>query len=272
MSKSIDLFKRDVIGNLITSALLFSVFFSCKQRNIGNESGKTEMKGQDSIVEDQKVYVLHGNIKNLKSDSVIITKFIGDSIALDFVKVTKGLFIYSDSIITPYFIQIDKFERADPVNNNGSKEFHLLTGGKLAEFIVEPGTIYIQGTSDLLDSIKVSGSYSDSLLKEYFMQDKLLQDKWDRLKINYDAARKQSDNMNAKQIAAQLNDINKNERVSLLKRYVTKYKGNIVGSLLPLFCTLQEYLTKSDYFEMYNSLTDDMKLTDYGKSVLGYSK
>ena|SRR5688500_9187817 len=104
------------------------------------------------------------------------------------------------------------------------------------------------------------------------MQDKILQDKWDRLKVTYDTLRKHNDNVSAKRIGIQLNDINKKERINLLKTHVIKYRANIVGAVLPNFCTLQEHLTKSDYFEMYNSLSDAMKMTDYGKSVLEYSK
>lgn len=73
-------------------------------------------------------------------------------------------------------------------------------------------------------------------------------------------------------MGVELNKILFDQRIPLLKKYVYVNKNNIVAALLPNFCTLQNVLRKEDYFEMYQSLAEKMKQTDYGKSVYERSK
>ncbi len=208
-----------------------------------------------------QTYKINGKIKNLKVDSLLILKFKGDHIEASKTKVSKGNFVYKDTISEPYFIQILKLK-------NGTNE----TNGKLADILVEPGNLNIVGKNDNYDSIKVSGSKSDLILKMYLNEDKELSKKWDSLKLIYDDFVSKGDTLNRKKAGKELNNITLGQRVPLLKSYVQKYNNEIVGALIPNFCTLKEILKKEDYLEMFNFLTDKIKKTNYGQSVYNRTK
>ncbi|TFF38771.1 DUF4369 domain-containing protein [Mucilaginibacter psychrotolerans] len=208
-----------------------------------------------------QTYKLKGNVKGLSVDSLLILKFKGDKVEGAKVKVSKQKFYYEDAITEPYFIQILKLK-------NGSTE----TTGKLADILVEPGTIQITGTADQYDSIKVKGSTADLVLKNYLQEDKALLARWDKLKESYDVYVANGDTASRKKVGKELNAITLKERVPLLKAYVAKYRRQIVGALIPNFCTLKEVLKKEDYLEMYNSLSPKMQQTGYGQSVFNNSK
>lgn len=209
-----------------------------------------------SVFGQGKTYELLGKIEGLKVDSLLIMKSRGDNIEFALVKVVNESFYYKDTITEPYFIQILKISRE-------TKDAQ----GKLAEFMVEPGKIKITGQNDYFKSIQIKGSKSDIILKSYLIEDNLLSDKWHSLKETYDTYKLKGDTLSAKKLAQQLNDITLKERVLLLKSYVTRYRDNIVGALIPNFCTLQEVLKREDYLEMFNLLTDEIKNTKYGQSI-----
>lgn len=205
-------------------------------------------------------YKLEGNVVGLKSDSLLILKAKGSGFEGAKVKVVNGVFNYADKVGEPYFVQLFKLK------NTGE------TDGKLAEFMVESGVIIIEGKSDSFENVSVIGSKSDLVLKSYLKEDQKIVDKWERLKIDYDKYASQNDTLNKKRIGLQLNEILFKERVPLLKKYVKANHNNIVGALLPNFCTLKALLKPEDYLELYNMLTSKMKNSDYAKSTLTQSK
>jgi hypothetical protein len=58
----------------------------------------------------------------------------------------------------------------------------------------------------------------------------------------------------------------------LLKKYVLDYSNTTVGALLPSFCTFENALRKEDYKALYESLSEEIKKSDYGMEILENSK
>lgn len=200
-------------------------------------------------------FKISGNVKNLNNNDLLVLKFVNDGIELDSISVLNNEFEYSGSVKEPYFVQL--------LIKDGNS-----TKGKLTEFMIENSEIIIEGNAVDYDSIQVSGSKSDQILKHYFKKDAVLSSQWDVLKIEYDEYVAINDSINKKLISEKLNSILKIDRVSLLKKYVKNNSQNIVGALLPIFCSLENVLTEKDYQEMYDTLSQKIKETDYGNSLL----
>ena len=62
--------------------------------------------------------------------------------------------LYSGKVKEPYFVQF--------LIKEGES-----TSGKLTEFMIENSEILVEGNSTAYDSVRVSGSQSDKILKEY---------------------------------------------------------------------------------------------------------
>ena len=208
-----------------------------------------------------QTYLIKGKVEGLLSDSLMILKFKGENIEAAKINVSKGFFKFKDSISEPYFIQMLK------LSNEAGK-----TDGKLTEFLVESGKITIKGSSDKYESIKIKGSKADLALKKYLEEDKSLQKKWDSLYTIYEDYVLKEDTINRKSVGQTLNNITFEQRVPLLKKYVRQYNYNIIGALIPNFCTLQEVLKKEDYLEIYNLLDEKMRNTNYGQSIFEKTK
>ena len=208
-----------------------------------------------------QTYLIKGKVEGLLSDSLMILKFKGENIEAAKINVTKGFFKFKDSISEPYFIQMLK------LSNEAGK-----TDGKLTEFLVESGKITIKGSSDKYESIKIKGSKADLALKKYLEEDKSLQKKWDSLYTIYEDYVLKEDTINRKSVGQTLNNITFEQRVPLLKKYVRQYNYNIIGALIPNFCSLQEVLKKEDYLEIYNLLDVKMRNTNYGQSIFEKTK
>lgn len=208
-----------------------------------------------------QTYLIKGKVEGLLSDSLMILKFKGENIEAAKINVSKGFFKFKDSISEPYFIQMLK------LSNEAGK-----TDGKLTEFLVESGKITIKGSSDKYESIKIKGSKADLALKKYLEEDKSLQKKWDSLYTIYEDYVLKEDTINRKSVGQTLNNITFEQRVPLLKKYVRQYNYNIIGALIPNFCTLQEVLKKEDYLEIYNLLDEKMRKTNYGQSIFEKTK
>ena len=208
-----------------------------------------------------QTYLIKGKVEGLLSDSLMILKFKGENIEAAKINVTKGFFKFKDSISEPYFIQMLK------LSNEAGK-----TDGKLTEFLVESGKITIKGSSDKYESIKIKGSKADLALKRYLEEDKSLQKKWDSLYTIYEDYVLKEDTINRKSVGQTLNNITFEQRVPLLKKYVRQYNYNIIGALIPNFCTLQEVLKKEDYLEIYNLLDEKMRKTNYGQNIFEKTK
>ena len=208
-----------------------------------------------------QTYLIKGKVEGLLSDSLMILKFKGENIEAAKINVTKGFFKFKDSISEPYFIQMLK------LSNEAGK-----TDGKLTEFLVESGKITIKGSSDKYESIKIKGSKADLALKRYLEEDKSLQKKWDSLYTIYEDYVLKEDTINRKSVGQTLNNITFEQRVPLLKKYVRQYNYNIIGALIPNFCSLQEVLKKEDYLEIYNLLDEKMRKTNYGQNIFEKTK
>ena len=199
-------------------------------------------------------FIIKGNVNNLNNSELLILKFMNGGLEVDSISAVDNKFEYSGKVKEPYFVQI--------LIKDGDS-----TKGKLTEFMIENAEIIIEGNSIEYDSVKVLGSISDIILKEYFAEDQLLSSEWDVLKLEYDKYVESNDTINRKKIALKLNKIHQVDRVDLLKRYVSENSTSTVGALLPAFCTIENSLTEKDYKEIYNTLFENIKQTDYGQRI-----
>ena len=209
---------------IITVLVLTTLLFGCN----------TQEKKLDG-------FIIKGNVKNLNNSKLLVLKFVNGGIEVDSISVVNNKFEYSGKVKEPYFIQL--------LIKDGKS-----TKGKLTEFMIENSEIHIEGNSIEYDSIKVSGSQSDKILKEYLEKDEVLNSKWDLLKKEYDKYVESNDSINRKKTGKKLNRILQIERVGLLKKYVSNYSNTTVGALLPSFCTIENTLTEKDYKERFITL------------------
>lgn len=234
---------HETVGNNINQMktiqllILTALLFGCQNKN-QTENG----------------FTVRGEIKNLNDKEILIIKFINGGIELDSVSALNDKFEYAGKVKEPYFVQLMLKDGTTAEN-------------KLTEFMLENSEINISGNSTHYDSIKVIGSRSDSILKEYLKKDEILGEKWNNLKLEYNRYIASNDSINKKKTAEELNYILKTERVELLKKYVSDNANSTVGALLPNFCTIEKVLTTEDYSELYNSLSEEIKKTDYAKEI-----
>ena len=194
-------------------------------------------------------------MNNLNNSELLVLKFVNGGIEIDSISVLNNRFEYTGKVKEPFFVQF--------LIKDGKT-----TKGKLTEFMLENSQILIKGNSTEYDNIEVSGSESDKILKEYLKKDEVLNSKWKELKLKYDRYVELDDTLNRKETAKKLNYILQEERVGLLKKYVSDHSNSTVGALLPSFCTIENALTKGHYKELYNSLSEEIKKTDYGQGLL----
>lgn len=221
----------------LLTILLLTISFFCQDKRERNEGFK-----------------INGNINGLNNSTLMILKFVNDSIEFDSINVVNNKFEYTGKVDEPYFVIISIKEGKS-------------TKVKLTEFMIENSDILIEGNSIDSDSIKVTGSNSDKIFKEYLKGDNVLIAEWNILKLEYDYFVELNDSINKRKTAKKFNKIFKVDRVSLLKEYVTNNSNTIVGALLPSFCPIKNTLTKKDYEEIYNTLSDEIKQTQYGKGL-----
>ena len=200
-------------------------------------------------------FIVNGDINGLGNSKILLIKFVNDGMEIDSIFPKNDSFTYTGKVKEPYFIQM-LVKTSDSVSK------------KLTEFMIENSEISIRGNTPEYDSVKVSGSKSDRILKEYFKEDELLSAKWNELKIEYDQAVERRDSIERKDLAKKLNTIFKVDRVNLLKKYVADNANSTVGALIPAFCTIEDALTTEDYQEIYTMLSDSIKISDYGKNIL----
>ena len=151
---------------IITVLVLTTLLFGCN----------TQEKKLDG-------FIIKGNVKNLNNSKLLVLKFVNGGIEVDSISVVNNKFEYSGKVKEPYFIQL-------------LIKYGKSTKGKLTEFMVENSEIHIEGNSIEYDSIKVSGSQSDKILKEYLEKDEVLNSKWDLLKKEYDKYVESNDSIN----------------------------------------------------------------------------
>ena len=199
-------------------------------------------------------FKVKGNVNGLNNSKLLVLKFVNESIEIDSINVVNNKFEYTGKVLEPYFIQFMIKEGKN-------------TKGKLTEFMIENSEITVEGNSIEYDSVKVSGSTSDKVLKNYLKDDNLLNEKWDNLKLEYDQYVELNDTINKKKTADKLNVILQVDRVNLLKQYVKENSNTTVGALLPSFCTIESALTEKDYQNFYNILSEEIKQTQYAKNL-----
>ena len=204
-------------------------------------------------------FIIKGNVNNLNNSELLVLKFLNGGIEGDSISVVNNKFEYTGKVKEPFYVQL--------LIKDGKT-----TKGKLTEFMIENSEIIIEGSSIEYDSVKVSGSKSDKILKEYLQKDQVLGTKWDDLKLKYDKYIELNDTINRKKSGEKLNYILQVERVGLLKKYVSENSSSTVGALLPHFCTIENALTKENYKELYNSLSEKIKKSDYARGLLEKSK
>jgi hypothetical protein len=112
-------------------------------------------------------FIIKGNVKNLNNSKLLVLKFMNGGIEGDSISVVNNKFEYTGKVKEPYFAQL--------LIKDGKT-----TKGKLTEFMIENTEIIIEGNSIEYYIVKVSGSKSDTILKEYLEKDKLKP-----CKINY---------------------------------------------------------------------------------------
>ena len=217
--------------------LMLPLFWACQEKN-------TKPDG----------FEIKGEVQGLGNSMILVLKLVNGGFELDTIQTTNDRFEYSGKVKEPYFVQL--------LLHNGDS-----TTGKLTEFMLENSQITISGNSTEYDSVQVSGSASDQVLKAYFEDDAELGTKWDQLKEKYDVAVEAGDTLLRKDLARQLNKINQVDRVNLLKQYVSENANTTTGALLPAFCNIGGSLSKEDYQEIYEMLDDEIKATDYGKNI-----
>ncbi|NNK87504.1 MAG: DUF4369 domain-containing protein [Flavobacteriaceae bacterium] len=200
-------------------------------------------------------FTVKGDINGLGNSKILIIKFVDNGMELDSIFPENDSFTYSGKVKEPYFIQM-------LVSTSDS------TTNKLTEFMIENSEISVTGNTVDYDSVKVSGSKSDRILKEYFKEDESLNARWNELKLEYDQAVASNDSVQRKTLAKELNKIFKVDRVGLLKKYVADHANTTVGALIPAFCTIEDALTTEDYREIYNMLSDSIKISGYGQNIL----
>jgi hypothetical protein len=110
-------------------------------------------------------FLIKGNVNNLNNSELLILKFENGGMEVDSISAVKNKFEYSGKVKEPCFVQL--------LIKDGDS-----TKGKLTEFMIENSEIIIEGNSIEYDSVKVSGSKSDKILKEYFSEDQILSSKW----------------------------------------------------------------------------------------------
>ncbi len=204
----------------------------------------------------QPSYTVNGNIDGLDSATLLLLHFdSGSGPRIDTVHAAYDSFTFSGYTERPYFLQI-LYANEEGVNK------------KLTEFMLENGTIRIQGGSLHLDSIRVYGSKSNKVLKAYLEEDNILMQQWDNLKRTYDLYKEAGEDDKAQEIALRLNQILETDRVALLKKYVSVHHDHVIAALLPNFCLMETQLTPDDYSEMYDALSSEVQHSVYGQELL----
>ena len=201
------------------------------------------------IAANSQTMTLKGNIKGLPNDSVQIIRFT-DEVELTYIPVTNESFVYTHPTSNPTFIQVFSHWR------------------KLADVFLVPGITYMTGTAPRFDSVKISGSRPDSIMRSYLDEDEILLTKAWALRESFDSLRDFRRYLEANQVMWELRMVARYERIQLLKKYVSDNRSEIVGALLPNFCILQDELSKFDFLQMYQMLSPEIQQSTYGQSVL----
>ncbi len=195
-------------------------------------------------------YKIEGHIKGLPHNSKIYLINGGQRKTIDSAVVNKERFVLTGKLPEPAHTYVYSGKT-----------------NKLADILLDNRAVTVTGRQPLYDSVQVSGSPIDQQWKEWYKEDQRIG--YQRYRLN-----QVSKELTAKKDAAnasiiqQLADELTQDRINLLKLYVKKYHDSATGAMIPTLCTLAHQLTKTDYLEMYQTLTVAMQNTSFGQEIL----
>ena len=122
---------------------------------------------------------------------------------------------------------------------------HHKDGDGEIELFLDNSLWKVTGTYEEYNDATVSGSIIDVQWKQYFKEDQEL----------------------VKYAASKGDPALVRRRKELLKQYVKDLHSSYAGALIPNFCTIEKSLTKADWIEIYDFLSEEMKDTYYGRKI-----
>jgi hypothetical protein len=202
----------------------------------------------------QSGYEINGNIRGLTENTKIYLIDAGERKVLDSTVVKDEKFILKGKL-------------------KDALHTYLYEGknNKLADILLDNRKIIVFGEIPNYESIKITGSNIDEQWKKWYEEDQKIGYLRYRLSEVIASLTIQKDTANIKTLGEITDELLK-DRINLLKSYVKKYGNSPSGAVLPTLCTIQDKLTKSDFLEMFNSLSPEMQKTYLGKEVKKLSK
>ncbi len=204
----------------------------------------------------KETFTIYGDIKGLE-DNTIVYLFItgGEKLIKDSVRVMNNRFRFSGKVDDPYFSFL--------MNGKTSK---------LADILLDNRTIFLAGNAPDYDSTHVSGSDIDAQWKEYYEKDLRLSGLQHHLEAFHDSLLLHKDTAMANLLRNDIDKIIYGLRIPLLSEYVQTYKDSPAGAVLITFCLLENYLTKLEYYKLYNQLTLPIRNSSLGHRILRIAK
>ena len=141
---------------------------------------------------------------------------------------------------------------------------------KLADILLDNRKIKVFGEAPNYDNVKIIGSNIDEQWKQWYTDDQKIG--YLRYRVNEvkESLIAKKETLNSRTLGEIAEELLK-DRINLLKSYVKKYGNSPAGAVLPTLCTIQDKLTRSDFLEMYKSLSTEMQKTHLGSEVLELS-
>ncbi|MCC5612717.1 DUF4369 domain-containing protein [Nostoc sp. CHAB 5834] len=208
-----------------------------------------------TIAQNQSGYQVKGKIAGLTDGSKVY--LIHGFKRIDSATVNKEQFTIDGMLAEPAFIYLYIGRGKD------SK--------KLADILLDNRTVLVTGSQDDYDHIKVSGSDIDQQWKGWFSKDQRLGYQQYRLEQVYKSLLGKGERAAADSLKT-ITDEMMADRITLLKDYVKQYHNSAVGAVLPTLCTLQDKMSQTDFMEMYNVLTPEMKNTEMARETMQLAK
>ncbi|TGE14455.1 DUF4369 domain-containing protein [Hymenobacter elongatus] len=138
---------------------------------------------------------------------------------------------------------------------------------KMTDILLDNQHLTVEGSQPEYDSVRVRGSLIDQQWKAWLQEDRQLGHRCHQIDRLRQALLAKNDRAAADAQTAALR-AQQQQRVRLLKAYVSRYHDSATGAALPTFCTLSDYLTRRDYLEMYALLTPVWQQSTLGQEIL----
>ena len=206
-----------------------------------------------NLLKAQSGYEIDGNIHGLTENTKIYLINAGEKKILDSAIVSNEKFILKGKL-------------KEVIHT------YLYEGkaNKLADILLDNQKIKVFGEAPNYDNVKITGSNIDEQWKQWYTDDQKIG--YLRYRVNevQESLIAKKDTLNSRTLGEIAEELLK-DRVNLLKSYVKKYGNSPAGAVLPTLCTIQDKLTRSDFLEMYKSLSTEMQKTHLGSEVLELS-